>query len=76
MASVEMKLVPWTAPNFARLEMPARPKQDGMSELPAIPVADLSAEALTMLAEQWLYDLYAKAGKPQNWAFTFPKPTA
>lgn len=71
-ATIEMKLQPWLAPNFARVEQAPRPRQEGIHETPAIPVADLSAEALTSLAEQWLTDLYAKAGKEPNWAFTRP----
>lgn len=59
----------WTVPNFAQFDIPARPKQDGIRELPTVPVAELSASALSWLAEAWLTELYAKAGKPHDWNF-------
>lgn len=70
MATIELKLKPWTTPNFATVEQPPRPKQDGMRELPSIPVKELSQEALDGLATEWLRELYEKAGKVQpNWSF-------
>lgn len=69
MTTIQMKLKPWQVPNFAQVEMPPGLKQGGVRELPSIAVADLSDEALTGLAVQWLTDLYAKAGKTPNWAF-------
>ncbi len=72
MAATEVKLKPWLTPNFATIEMPPRPKQEGISALPSIPVKELSPQALADLAEQWLTELYEKAGKPRNWTFTAP----
>lgn len=69
MASFEMKLRPWIVPNFATLEMPVGRREDGPRELPTIAVADLSEEALTELAQQWLDELYKKAGKARNYSF-------
>lgn len=69
MTTIAMKLKHWTVPNFANIEMPPGLKQDGVKELPSIPIAELDAEALTSLAHQWLTDLYAKAGKAPNWRF-------
>lgn len=74
MATFEMKLRPWIVPNFATLDMPVGRKQDGPRELPTIAVADLSEEALTDLAQQWLTELYAKAGQPHNWSFVCRVP--
>jgi hypothetical protein len=69
MASVEMKLKPWQTPNFASIEAPPRPKGEGFTELPSIPITELSAAALSALAEEWLTSLYQKAGKAQDWSF-------
>jgi len=68
-ASIQLKLKPWVVPRFATVEMPPRPRQDDIRELPSIPVSDLSREALRSLAEQWLTDLYAKAGQEPDWSF-------
>lgn len=73
MATFELKLRPWTTPNFATAEMPVGKRQDGARELPTIAVADLSEEALSDLAQQWLGELYDKAGKPRNWSFVSRK---
>lgn len=72
MASIKMKLKPWLTPNFANIEVPPRPKQDGVVELPSIPVSELSMEALSSLAQQWLTELYTKAGKTPDWSFNSP----
>jgi hypothetical protein len=69
MPKMEVELVPWRAPNFARQKMPPRRREEGFIETPAIPVADLPADTLRTMAEAWLVDLYAKAGKPHDWRF-------
>jgi hypothetical protein len=50
----------WLAPNFARQDVPARPRQEGFRELPTTPVGDLEPAVLDALAEAWLNDLYSK----------------
>jgi hypothetical protein len=73
-SEMKMKLKPWLSPNYAQVEMPPRPRQDGPKEPPSLHVSELSAEALDGLAEQWLADLYTKAGKPNRWSTNEPKP--
>jgi hypothetical protein len=63
-ATIALKVKPWMVPNFVSIEMPPRPKQDGIAALPSIPLKDLPLETLDSLAEQWRTELYAKAGKP------------
>jgi len=63
-ATMAFTMRPWLAPNFATVDMPAAPKQDGMRDLPTFHVSDLPVETLDQLAEQWRVDLYVKAGKP------------
>lgn len=61
MTYLPMKLKPWTTPNFATVELPPRPKQDGVVALPAIPLADLTEEAVDDLVKQWRAEVYKKA---------------
>lgn len=63
-ATIALQMKPWTAPNYATVEMPPRPKQDGVQALPSFHVKDLPLETLDRLAEQWRRDLYQKAGQP------------
>lgn len=60
----------WKAPNFATLDMPPGLKQDGLKELPSIPVADLPAVAMDALAQQWLDHLYGKIGRANPFKLT------
>lgn len=69
MATIETKLRPFTVPSFAQVEQPPHPKQDGIRELPSIPIADLPAATLRAMAHEWLVALYDKAGKPYDWRF-------
>lgn len=69
-STIEMKLKPWTTPDYVHIDMPARPKQEGMHELPAIHITELLGKELDGLVQQWLNDLYVKAGKPCNWINT------
>ena len=69
MPTIQAELEKWKAPNFARLKMSPKTRQDGMTEPPAIPVADLPASTLREMANAWLEDLYAKANKEPDWRF-------
>jgi hypothetical protein len=51
----------WQAPNYAVQDMPPRPRQEGMVELPKAHINELPFEVLDALAEAWLTDLYAKS---------------
>lgn len=65
--SVEVKMTvkfqPWTAPNFAVMSQEPGRKEDGMRALPSIAIADLESAVIDMLAQEWLTDLYSKAGR-------------
>ena len=69
MATIETKLKPWRAPNFAVVDEGPRPRQEGFREARSIPVSELSAATLRSMASEWLADLYDKAGKPYDWRF-------
>lgn len=61
-----IELHPFQVPNFVRQVMPPRPKQEGLSELPAIPLADLSADTLEALCAEFRRAVFQKAGKTPN----------
>lgn len=61
-----IELHPFKVPNFVRQVMPPRPKQDGMTELPAIPLSDLSAETLDAMCDEFRNAVFQKAGKTPN----------
>lgn len=57
------KLAPWTVPNFVCVEMPPRPRQEGMAESPKYAIAELGAEVLSDMCDRFRADVFAKAGK-------------
>ena len=59
-------LHPFQVPNFVRQVMPARPRQDGFTEAPAIPLSDLSAETLEAMCAEFRRAVFEKAGKTPN----------
>jgi hypothetical protein len=50
-------------PNFAIMDMPPGLRQDGLMELPKLPIAQLDAAVLDALVGAWLRDVYSKAGR-------------
>ena len=69
MATLKIEIAPFQTPNFARMKMLPGERQDGFRESQAIPLKDLSEEALTDLCRAWLCEVYDKAGKSYNWRF-------
>jgi len=63
-AKMYFTIKPFMTPNYAVMEMPPRPKQDGAQSLPSFHIGELDLETLDRLAEQWRRELYEKAGKP------------
>lgn len=61
MATVELKLKPFNVPAFAHVDLPEREGKTSLS--PAIPIAELSEDAIEDLAMEWLEALYANRGK-------------
>jgi hypothetical protein len=58
-----VKFKRWQVPNYATQDMPPRPKQEGIHELPKTHVKELPFQVLDALAEAWLQDLYMNAGQ-------------
>ncbi len=75
MASTKVKLKPFLAPNFVSVEMPPRLRQEGMAELPSIPITMIEADALEDLVFEWVEAVYKKAGS-RNPFYRPAKPCA
>lgn len=64
MATVEIKLQPFRPPNYVLVESPRKAREEGLVETPKFSLADLSAETLSDLCDQFRADVFEKAGKP------------
>lgn len=64
----KVRFKPFNVPNFASIQVGPRPKQEGISPLPSIPIAELDAEVLDALAGRWLDNLYAAVGRASPFA--------
>jgi len=62
-AEISVKLLPWGAPNFARLNAIPDNRHAGDVDRPTVAIKELSGQALAAMAQMWLDDLYKKAGK-------------
>jgi len=63
MASLEMKLRPFTVPNFAIVELPPGQRQDGFKEAPSFPLHNLSPETLASMCDEFRAAVFVKAMK-------------
>lgn len=61
--TMPLKLKPFNTPNFVLVDMPARPKQEGVTSLPSFPLHELSVESLDQLCRQFRAEVFTKAGK-------------
>lgn len=62
--SVAVKLKPWTVPNFASVEMPVKPREEGLQNGVSFALNELPAEALAQLCDEFRAEVFRKAGKP------------
>lgn len=63
MATIQTKLKPFSTPNFVSIELPPRPRECGMIELPSIALKDLDEDTLSQLCEEFRQNVFRKAGK-------------
>jgi hypothetical protein len=49
---IDVKLKMVMMPNFLTMEMPARPRQEGFTELPKVSVGELSEEQASQYADE------------------------
>lgn len=64
--TIDIKLRPFTVPNFVSIEMPARPKQDGFIELPKYALHELPDETLERLCAEFREAVLQKARTARN----------
>ncbi len=64
-ATIEVKLKPFQVPNFVLTEAEAKPRQEGMQEVPKYSLAELDAETLEKLCDEFVISVFKKAGKQQ-----------
>lgn len=63
MATITQTLRPFVTPNFVTAEAPARPRQDGWTAAPAIPLSELDADTLAQMCDDFRRSVFEKAGK-------------
>jgi hypothetical protein len=57
------ELEPFRTPNFVIVKQPVRPRQEGFTEAPKVPLSELSVETLNALCEAFREEVLTKAGK-------------
>lgn len=60
---MKIELLGFTVPNYAIQKMPPRSRQEGMIEAPKYALADVPAEDLASLCDQFRGEVFRKAGK-------------
>ncbi len=63
MPAIQIKLVPFTTPNFVLVQMPPRPREHGITEAPKFALAELDHDTLSKLCDEFRADVFQKAGK-------------
>ena len=59
----EIELKPFNVPNFVIPVQKPKPRQEGFTEAPSIPLSELSVETLEKMCAQFRIDVMTKAGK-------------
>ena len=60
---MELKFEPWVTPNFARMQIPARRRQEGFQESPAFTLKELDADELARMCDEFRREVFRKAEK-------------
>lgn len=64
MAEHRLKLQPWLVPNFAFAQMPPHLRQEGIGGNPKFALAELDADILAQMCDDFRAEVFRKAGKP------------
>ena len=62
-ATIEIKLKPFTVPNFVMVDEQPKERQEGFSEGRKYALSELDAETLDALCWKFKQEVFAKAGK-------------
>lgn len=60
---MSLNLTGFTVPNFVSVQMPARPRGEGMQESPKFALHELDVQTLAGLCDEFRMAVFAKAGK-------------
>jgi hypothetical protein len=60
---MKLNLVPFSTPNFVSVQLPARPRQDGLIEAPKFSLTQLDHDTLSALCDEFRAEVFLKAGK-------------
>ena len=71
---VTLRLRPMTVPNFVLAETPPRSREEGLREEPKFALADLDADVLSGLCDDFRAEVFRKAGKPDPRTLPDPEP--
>jgi hypothetical protein len=63
MTTIQLKLKPWMAPNFAVPERPPGRREDGVHFDTGIPISSLPVDVLSQMCDDWRAEVFRKAGK-------------
>lgn len=50
-------------PNFAIIALPPRSREEGMKELPSVPLSQVPNQAFVALVEAWVSEMYTQHGQ-------------
>lgn len=62
---MKVETVPWITPNFVRIQMPARPRQEGVNfkDSEGFRLEDVDVDTLSEMCDQFRADIFRKSGK-------------
>ena len=60
---IEIKLKPFTTPNYVLVDESAKPKDQGFSESKKFSLSELDAATLSSLCDEFRREVFKKAGK-------------
>ena len=60
---MKIELKPWMVPNYCIQVVPPRRRQD-IQEAPTYPLAEVDAETLAQMCDDFRAEVFRKAGKP------------
>lgn len=66
MAKIEQELHPFQTPNFVRLVVPPRPRQDGLQESASIPLREVPENVLLQMCEDFKAEVLRKHRTPDT----------
>lgn len=60
---IEIKLQPFTTPNFVIAQVPPQPREHGFAQAPSFPLSEVDADSLSVMCDEFRAEVFKKAGK-------------